>query len=291
MIKMIAMDMDGTLLNHENQILKETKDILMKLQEQGIRLVLASGRSYTKLMPYAKELQMERYGGFLVEVNGTAVYDLKENKREVLAQMQPSSVHEIFHYFMKWNVEIIGQYDDGMFDYIPEAMMEEKIAYRKEHNLDEDMPWTAGAFDFIFDNRSGYPHLDYIKQPEEIQRSINKVSVAYHPKQLLEITAQAKKDLEKNYWVGLTSPRWLEIMIPGVTKASGLQHVSMMSGIALDEMMVFGDGENDIEMLKEAGIGVAMGNAFPIVKECADAITSTNEENGIARALQKYFDL
>lgn len=291
MIKMIVMDMDGTLLNHENCILKETKEALMKLQKQGIRLVLASGRSYTKLMPYAKELQMERYGGYLVEVNGIAVYDLMANQREVLAQMQPAQVHELYHYFMKWNVEIIGQFDDGMFDYIPPAMMEEKKAYRKAHGFDEDMPWTAGAFEFITDNRAGYPHLTYIQNPQDIKRSINKVSVAYHPQQLLEITKQAKKDLDGNYWVGLTSPRWLEIMVPGVTKASGLAHVAKKTGISLEEMMVFGDGENDMEMLKEAGVGVAMGNAFDLVKECADELTDSNEENGIAKALKKYFDL
>ena len=291
MIKMIAMDMDGTLLDSNNQIMPETKEILMKLQKQGIRLVLASGRSYRKLMPYARELDMEAYGGFLVEVNGTAVYDLKQQKREILASMKVDQIHEIFHYFMKWNVEIIGQFDDGMYDYIPDAIMEEKRVYRKEHSMKEDMPWTAGAFDFMFDNREGYPKITYIKEPEEIQTSINKISVAYHPDVIAKLAVKAKEDFKDRYWVGLTSPRWLEIMIPGVTKATGLSYVSNISGISLDEMIVFGDGENDIEMMQEAGIGVAMENAFDVVKQAANEVTYTNNEEGIAYTLKKYFKL
>ena len=178
MIKMIAMDMDGTLLDENNRIMPETKKVLMKLQKQGIRLVLASGRSYRKLLPYAQELGMMQYGGYLVEVNGSAVYDLKQQKRDVLARMKKEQIHEVFHYFMKWDVEIIGQFDDGMFDYIPDALMEEKRKYRIEHHLPDDFPWTAGAFEFLFDNREAYPKLTYIKEPEEIQMEINKVSVS-----------------------------------------------------------------------------------------------------------------
>lgn len=291
MIKMIAMDMDGTLLDENNRIMPETKKVLMKLQKQGIRLVLASGRSYRKLLPYAQELGMMQYGGYLVEVNGSAVYDLKQQKRDVLARMKKEQIHEVFHYFMKWDVEIIGQFDDGMFDYIPDALMEEKRKYRIEHHLPDDFPWTAGAFEFLFDNREAYPKLTYIKEPEEIQMEINKVSVAYHPQILSEITKQAKEELKDRYWIGLTSPRWLEIMIPGVTKATGLAHVANISSISLDDMIAFGDGENDIEMLQEVGIGVAMGNAFENVKQVADDVTLSNREEGIAYALKKYFDL
>ena len=291
MIQMIVMDMDGTLLNSQNEITEKTKETLLQIQKQGVRLVLASGRSYMKLMPYAKELQMDRYGGYLVEVNGTAVYDVKNNHREVLAQMQMEQIHEIYAYFMQYHVEIIGQFDDGMYDYIPEAMIEEKKEYRKQHQLPEDFPWSAGAFDFICDNRAGYPKLTYIKDYKEITHSINKVSVTYHPLEMEEITRYAKRDLSDRYWVGLTSPRWLEIMIPGVTKATGLAKVSQLTGIPLSDMMAFGDGENDIEMLEEVGIGIAMENAFDHVKEIASDVTKSNEEDGIAYAIKKYFDL
>lgn len=284
------MDMDGTLLDHDNHILPETKACLLKLQKQGIRLVLASGRSYVKLLPYAQELCMEQFGGYLIEVNGTAIYNLKERKRDILARMEPKQIHEIFQYFMKWNVEIIGQYDDGMFDYIPSDMMEEKLAYKKAHHMKNDVPLTAGAFQFIAGN-TGYPYLTYIHGPQDIKQSINKVSVTYHPEVLYEIMKQAKQDLRDRYWVGLTSPRWLEIMTLGVTKATGLAYIAKETDISLHEMIAFGDGENDIEMLHEVGIGVAMGNALDNVKEQADEVTYDNNTDGIAYTLKKYFNL
>lgn len=284
------MDMDGTLLDQNNHILPETKACLLKLQEQGIRLVLASGRSYVKLLPYAEELQMEQYGGFLIEVNGTAIYHLQDHKRDVLAQIELNQIHEIFHYFMKWNVEIIGQYDDGMFDYIPPMMMEEKQLYKQAHNMGDDVPLCAGAFQFIAGN-TGYPYLTYINEPEDIKRSINKVSVTYHAEVLHDIVKQAKHDLKNSYWVGLTSPRWLEIMILGVTKATGLSYIAKVTGISLHEMIAFGDGENDIEMLCEVGIGVAMENALDNVKQQADEVTADHNSNGIAHTLKKYFTI
>lgn len=76
MIKAVIMDMDGTLLDPNNKISPATKEKLIELEKKGVRLILASGRSYTRLLPYARELEMEKYGGLLIEVDGIAWYDL-----------------------------------------------------------------------------------------------------------------------------------------------------------------------------------------------------------------------
>lgn len=83
MIQMIVMDMDGTLLTSDNRISSRTKELLLRVQKQGVRLVLASGRSYCKLMEYAEELHMDAYGGYLLEVNGLILYDLASGKRHI----------------------------------------------------------------------------------------------------------------------------------------------------------------------------------------------------------------
>ena len=101
--------------------------------------------------------------------------------------------------------------------------------------------------------------------------------------------AQAKRDLQDRYWLGLTTPKWLELMPLGITKGSGLTALAEMLDIPMHDVMAFGDGENDIEMLQAAGIGIAMGNAMPEVKAAADEVSSGNNEDGIAEALQKYF--
>lgn len=289
MIQMIVMDMDGTLLTSENKISPKTKELLLRVQRQGVRLVLASGRSYCKLLEYAKELCMDAYEGYLLEVNGLILYDLASGKRHIRKQMGCVEMEELFTYFRQWDVEFMAQFDDGLYDYNPESIIKEKAEYRRIHNLGEDYPWTGGAFALLADNRKGYPNIHYIDTWEEIDRSINKVSIAYHADVMAEVSAQAKRDLKDRYWLGLTTPKWLELMPLGITKGSGLQALVDMLGISMRDVMAFGDGENDIEMLQAAGIGIAMGNAMAEVKAAADEETDSNNDEGIFKALQKYF--
>ena len=290
-IKLIAMDMDGTLLRSDNTISQNTKNILLEAQKKGIILALASGRSYAKLLPYAQQLQMQKYGGYLIEVNGMAVYDLAHAKRHVDGRMPKENAQEVFTYFSKWKVEIIGNMDEGMYDYNPPALLEEKKAYRKLHSLPNDFPWTGGAFEFMMDNRQGYPDLRYIHTKEEIIEDVNKISVTYWPYVMKEVAKRAKEDLKDRYWIGLTSDKWLEVMMPNVTKAYGLKKLEMLTGIKLDEMMAIGDGENDIEMLQMAGLGIAMGNAMENVKRIADDVTATNMQDRIVAAIHKHLGI
>ena len=96
--RLIALDMDGTLLTSDNRISSRTKELLLRVQKQGVRLVLASGRSYCKLMEYAEELHMDAYGGYLLEVNGLILYDLASGKRHIRKQMGRSEMEELFTY-------------------------------------------------------------------------------------------------------------------------------------------------------------------------------------------------
>lgn len=232
---------------------------------------------------------MDTYGGYLLEVNGLILYDLSTGERHIRKQMGRREMEEIFTYFQQWDVEIMAQFDDGLFDYNPKSVLQEKASYRREHKLPEDFPWTGGAFALLADNRKGYPHIYYIDSWKEIDRSINKVSIAYHADVMAQVSAQAKKDLKDSYWLGLTTPKWLELMPLGITKGSGLQALTELLHIPMANVMAFGDGENDIEMLQAAGIGIAMENAMEEVKAAADDITADNNNDGIAAALRKYF--
>lgn len=232
---------------------------------------------------------MDTYGGYLLEVNGLILYDLSTGERHIRKQMGSREMEEIFTYFRQWDVEIMAQFDDGLFDYNPKSVLQEKASYRREHKLPEDFPWTGGAFALLADNRKGYPHIYYIDSWKEIDRSINKVSIAYYADVMTQVSAQAKKDLKDSYWLGLTTPKWLELMPLGITKGSGLQALTELLHIPMANVMAFGDGENDIEMLQAAGIGIAMENAMEEVKAAADDITAGNNNDGIAAALRKYF--
>ena len=157
MLDAIVMDMDGTLLDPNNKILPETKEALIACQKQGTKLVLASGRSYTRLLSYAKELEMDVYGGYLLEVDGIAYYDVQKDERHVLKQMYKEDVEPVFAYLMHKNCETMAVFNDGLFDYIPDHIMAKKKALRNSQEYPEDFPWTGGPWSWLADMRDGYP--------------------------------------------------------------------------------------------------------------------------------------
>lgn len=290
MIKLIAMDMDGTLLKSDNTIDEHTKAVLMDVQQRGVRLVLASGRSYNKLMKYAKELKMDQYGGYLIEVNGLALYDLKQQKRDVKEGLDLQDIQEIFHFGEPYELEMQAIFDDGMFIHIPERLLPAKIAYRKEHHLPEDYPWTRGAlpFRYMHDNREGYPKQTYIHNIEEINRSVNKICYAAEKEEIDHFLEALRNRYENRFWIGRTTTNWLEIMPKHITKGNALSALAQTLHIDMNEILAFGDGENDIEMLQSVTYGIAMDNALDNVKAVAYDITAHHNDEGIAKAIEKY---
>lgn len=117
-----------------------------------------------------------------------------------------------------------------------------------------------------------------------ITKDINKVCMIHSPKFFEKNLPKLREEL-KDYDLLMVGKDWLEIMPRGVSKASGLQKVAERVGCTMKEVMAFGDAENDIPMLQEAGIGVAMGNAMETAKEAASYVTDTNENNGIGKAI------
>lgn len=288
MIKMIVMDMDGTLLREDNTIDDVTKEALLDAQRKGIRLVLASGRSYCKLMRYAKELQMSSYGGYLIEINGLALYDLASEKRDVKTRLSPEDIRKLYEFGLPYELEMQAMFDDGIYIYIPESLLPGKIAYRKEHHLPDDHPLTRGAMKFLSDNRQGYPNQTYIRHADEITRPLNKVCFAADKAALDVFAEKLRLKYQDLFWIGKTTESWLEIMPKGITKGNALMALADKLHIERDEILVFGDGENDIEMIQYAAYGIAMGNALAAVKEVAYDITDDHNHQGIAKALKKY---
>ncbi len=168
-VKAIAFDMDGTLLirdeNGEDHIGSKTKEVLVRAQKAGIRFRSSfSGRAYPKLLPYARELQMDKYGGWLVEINGTAVYDLQKEQRRVFHQLHREEIMDLFEKCKAMEFEMCASLDDTLYCYIPQRLIPIKQAYVKAHGLADDVPLTAGAFALVYDNRKGYPHQYFIQE-------------------------------------------------------------------------------------------------------------------------------
>ena len=176
-ISLIAMDMDGTLLDKNQNISEESAKQLIALQEKGIRLALVSGRVYHRLKRYVKQLKLEEYGGFLIEVNGMAINDLKHKKRTVFERLSVQQSRELFDLLRSYEVEVQFIKDDGIELYLPEPILEMKKQLRKTLHLPEDYPWTAGANSKLFDARDGYHYVHHIEDAKDITTEINKVGI------------------------------------------------------------------------------------------------------------------
>lgn len=289
-ISLIALDMDGTLLQSDQSIHEETIQKLIEVQEKGIRVALVSGRNYNRLMRYAKQLKLAQYGGFLIEVNGMAIYDCANQKREVMERLSIQQARELFNLLYSYELEVQFIMDDGIYVYLPHSLLEEKKKLRKEHHLPEDFPWTAGATNCFFDARDGYKRIMYIDHASFIEEEINKVGIPAKPEQITSLMKDLQ-DLDDTYWYGRTTPTWLEIMPVNIRKGNTLSALATLLQIPMEEIMCFGDGENDLSMFEVCGYSIAMSNGMDIVKEKAyDISVADNNHNGIKKTLE-FFEI
>ena len=288
MIKAIVTDMDGTLLAPGDVILPETKKKLLELQDKGVSLILASGRSYSRLLDYAKELEMDRHKGYLIEVDGVAVYKTDTKERKVLKRMQPEEIRDVYQDLMDAGVEPQACFDDGFFYYFNDDLRKKKEKLRKELNLPDDYPWTAGPWNWLTDSRKGYPHQTFITDPKQIDRPINKIQLMDDEDKIPPLYEKLMKKYGDRFEIFRTCPRQLEILPKGYSKGATLKRIMDANGWKPEEVVAFGDGENDVSLFDAAANSYAMANAADFVKEKAKKTTASNADNGIVKALEDF---
>lgn len=288
-IKMIVCDMDGTLLTSENEIMPKTLSKLIELQEKGIRIVLASGRSYKRLLAYAKELKMDQFNGYLIDVNGTSFYDMTTNERHRIASLEKEDIQTINKFFSSFNVELQYSQDDGVCTYLNDSIYEIKRNIRGEMKLPEDYPWMSGMYSWLADFRDGYPKMSMIRNLNDAPTSCNKMSVVQDP-HYMEFVKEVvqNSEISKHYEFVASDHRKLEVTKKGVNKGNALSRLMEHLQINKDEVIVFGDSENDISMFLDKPYSIAMANSLITTKEQANYLTGGNNDEGIYHLLDKF---
>lgn len=287
-LRWIVTDMDGTLLNSEDKISDKTRECLLACQKKGIRLILASGRSYVRLIPYAKQLELEKYDGCLIEINGLALNRLRTKERQVFAQLDRRDIELLFPLLEECQVEIQGYEDESLYYWIPEWQKPLKRREREEKGYPPDHPLAAGAWSWIGSNINSYPNLREISSMRELPDRINKLNAADEPEKIGRIYGMLTEKFRGAYEFARTCPRLIEIAPAGITKGQTLRRFMEEEGVGREEVMVFGDGENDADMFRQVKYSIAMGNAAEYVKAHAYDVTRSNDEEGLAAALEKY---
>lgn len=261
--QLIATDIDDTLLNRKKEISPLTKAALLQAQENGVKLVVASGRLPYGVRPYAKALGLYRYGGYYMGFNGGAMFNSRDENigSDYLDSQYIKPVYDILR---PTDFTVMVHKGDAIY-------ADNKV----------------NAYTHIESDVIGLPLNVVDDLPSFIDWDIHKFLIAGDPDGLKLIEQQLIEALGDKVDIYLSAPWFLEVMPQGVTKGSGLQKICADAGVDIQNAVAFGDSFNDIAMLKAAGTGIAMGNAEQALKDAADMITADCDHDGIAVALKK----
>lgn len=263
--KLIALDIDGTLTNSRKEISPRTRYALLEAQAQGKKLVLASGRHPIGVYPIARDLQLDRYGGYIMSFNGGKIIECATDRTIVTKLFPREYLADIISVLVDSNITVITWDDRRIFanNKVNDYTFVEKDV------LKTDM---VTVDDFV----------------SEIKFDINKILLAGEPLELDEYQKILSKRYDGLLEVYKSAPYFLELMPFGVSKGSMLPLLLDKLGVNRDELVAFGDHYNDMTMIGYAGLGVAMGNGEPEIKKIANYVCESNDEDGIANTLQKF---
>lgn len=264
--QILVLDLDGTLTNSKKEITPATKDALIDIQKKGVKVVLASGRPTPGVLPVAKHLHLDEFGGYVLSFNGGRITDCHANETMYNCLLTDG--------FAKPLYEIVRKY--------PELDL---VTYSDDTILSGIRSNSYTEFESFIN------HMPIVELPDflhQIPEHPNKFLVTGEP----DIVALAKEEISAHFGSKLnvycSDPFFLEIMPPGIDKGSSLLRLLESIGMSADQMICCGDGFNDITMIEVAGLGVAMANAQSVVLDKADFVTKSNDEDGVLHVINTF---
>lgn len=275
-IKVIIMDVDGTLTNDKKVITPKTKEALMKAQAAGTILILASGRPTSGLLGLASELEMDKNHGLLVSYNGSKVVDCETGETLFNQALTVEEGKAVLEHMKKFD-RVRPMIDKGEYMYVNNV-------------YDNIIQWRGKPFDVIqYESRGGHYKLCEVDDLAAfVDYPLNKILTTSDPEYLQEHYQEMMEPFKDKLNCMFTGDFYFEFTAQGIDKAKALDTVLTPMGYKREEMIAFGDGHNDASIVKFAGTGVAMANAVQALKDIADEITLSNEEDGIAASLYKH---
>lgn len=268
-IKLIALDLDGTLLDSKKRLSPANEAALKRCIAMGIHIVPATGRMVSGIPEAVREMPGVRYA---ITANGGRVVDMQEGIEISSALLPVDLALEILE-FAKTTKSAYDPYLNG------KGAMEARFLYHLENYGLE-----PGIQDLVLRTREAVPDsIEYVKQ---CNKPVEKINMFFGD---LKERARVKGILEQRPELAVSSSLYnnLEINVAGATKGNGILNLAAHLGIPAEQTMAFGDGGNDLTMIQKAGIGVVMENGDENLKLCADYITLSNDEDGVANAIEK----
>lgn len=268
MIKLCTIDLDGTLFDKNKNISKENTEAIKKAKQNGCKIVIATGRPYNGVLPVLKELDLITESDYVICYNGAKVFNVKTEEIIFSTTISGKDVKELYKESKRLNTFF--------------------HAFRKNEELITDIhnPYTDvetrinKIVDILYDFNNINDNDEFLKcmmvdEQTKITEAINNLDSKFKDK----------------YSVVRSSNIFLEFLNSSTNKGSALEALAEYLNIPICDTMAIGDAGNDIAMIKKAGIGVAMENSFKEVLDIADYVTSSNENSGVAMAINKFINI
>lgn len=262
--KLIAIDMDGTLLNSKNMITERTINAIEKAEEKGVQIVLSTGRLLSSARYFSDKLGLKNpvlacNGAIIIDKNREIIYSKSLEKQVANKVMDLGKKYNVYFHFYNEECLFTNQYVKEVVDYYSDKDQKIDIRiYNKDSEILEDKNLNIYKFLFI-DN-----DFEKLAKLKEELLSVDRINIS--------------KSWENN----------LEVMDLEASKGLGLEYICNGLSISRDQVIAIGDSDNDLSMINFAGLGVSMGNGNEMVRNNADYITSTNDEDGVAKVIEKF---
>jgi Cof subfamily protein (haloacid dehalogenase superfamily) len=260
-LRLVAVDLDGTLLNDHKNVSERNLSALEALLAQGVILVLASARDCASISQVVPIIQP---GLYYIASGGALIYDPYTGEKIWADYLGPELVQECVVFLKQFNHPVFLNHEN---DYWVDRYNEHVELIEKRYLLQTKL----------------------FSEASEVEKRVMRVSLAAPVEILRNAKALAEKNFGTRVTVSLASPDWLDLLLPGAGKGALLKILQTRLGIVAGQTMAMGDYESDLSLFECASFRIAMGNAVDAVKESATDLTPTNNQDGVAWAIQKYF--
>lgn len=288
MYKLVAIDLDGTMLNSYGMVTENTKQVIKNTINKGTEVIIASGRPIDSIKTIAKEIGSENY---FIAGNGALIYDIKKdeiiyekfmNKQKVLEIIKICEENSIAYNIYTEKTIIAKGLKYNVLYYYKENL-------KKEENKKTNITIVEDVYEYIKNlENEKFLKITVCDETKSVFNSIIRKLRTVEDIDVLDVLHMSRKMIKQGTEDVPIEYYYTEISLKDVDKWNAIEYLTNKMNISKDEIIAIGDNINDKEMIENAKVGIAMGQSTPVITEIADFVTTNNNEDGVAKALEKY---
>lgn len=289
MYKLVAIDLDGTMLDSYGMVSEETKKTIKKIEEQGVNVIIASGRPIDSIKSIANEIDSKKY---FISGNGAIIYDMEKEKIIYEKCLQKEKVLEIIK-ICEENSIAYNVYTEK--EILATALKYNVLYYHKENLKKEENKKTKitiikDMYEYVKNKEdANFLKITVCDETQSVFNSIIRKFKEIKDIEVLDVSHMSRKTIRQGTEDFSIEYYYTEISRANVDKWHAIEYLMENLNIKQEEVMAIGDNINDKMMIENAGLGIAMGQSTPVVKNIANDIAPSNNDDGVAKILQKYY--